>query len=391
MTRKPVVARTNKYLPLQILFRLYIEIKKGCLSKTTCCNCRSLNISSSFEVMQQLKEKKKKSQGEEDENQFPNNHSPLIQCGELILPWLTPPELACIAFTCKALSQTSKTITLQRSFDASRSFENRPIPFHNALNYPPYAYFLYTPSLLLASESPQRQPWGFSRSDGSRIPPRKNLLKWECGCDCEGCEQEGEDGRGFLDLEEMELGIMSECGPSCGCGLDCGNRLTQRGVSVKLKIVREEKKGWSLYADQLIPQGQFVCEYSGELLTTEEARRRQQIYDDLTSHGQFYSALLVVREHLPSGKACLRVNIDATRTGNVARFINHSCDGGNLSTILVRSSGALLPRLCFFASKDIREGEELTFSYGETRVKSKGLQCFCGSSCCFGILPSEHT
>lgn len=129
----------------------------------------------------------------------------------------------------------------------------------------------------------------------------------------------------------------------------------------------------------------------GELLTTKEARRRQKIYDEHASRYGISSALLVVREHLPSGKACLRMNIDATRVGNVARFINHSCDGGNLSTVLVRRSGALLPRLCFFASKVIQEGEELTFSYGEIRLRSEGLPCFCGSSCCFGILPSENT
>ena len=129
----------------------------------------------------------------------------------------------------------------------------------------------------------------------------------------------------------------------------------------------------------------------GELLTTKETRRRQQIYDELASDSNFFSALLVVREHLPSGNACLRINIDATRVGNVARFINHSCDAGNLSTILVRRSGALLPHLCFFASKDIKEDEELTFSYGEIRVKPKGLKCYCGSACCFGTLPSEHT
>lgn len=129
----------------------------------------------------------------------------------------------------------------------------------------------------------------------------------------------------------------------------------------------------------------------GELLTTKEARRRQQIYDELALSGRFSPALLVVREHLPSGKACLRLNIDATKIGNVARFINHSCDGGNLSTKLVRSSGILLPRLCFYASTDIKEGEELTFSYGGLRIQSKGLQCFCGSSSCFGTLPLEHT
>lgn len=118
---------------------------------------------------------------------------------------------------------------------------------------------------------------------------------------------------------------------------------------------------------------------------------RQQKYDELAKAGQFSSALLVVREHLPSRKACLRINIDATRVGNVARFINHSCDGGNLSTVLVRRTGALLPHLCFFALKDIKENMELSFSYGDIRLKSNGLPCFCGSLSCGGTLPSEHT
>lgn len=126
-------------------------------------------------------------------------------------------------------------------------------------------------------------------------------------------------------------------------------------------------------------------------MTTNEARKRQQKYDKLGTGGGFSSALLVVREHLPSRKACLRLTIDATRIGNIARFINHSCDGGNLSTVLVRSSGVLFPRLCFFASKDIKEDEELTFSYGGVRLRSYGSPCFCGSSCCFGWLPSEQT
>lgn len=217
----------------------------------------------------------------------------------------------------------------------------------------------------------------------------------ESGCECERCEKVSEDnviGCPCMELEGEEgMGIRSECGPSCGCRLECGNRLSQRGIQVQLKIVKDVRKGWGLYAAQWIQQGQFICEYSGELLTTKEARRRQQIYDKLASDDHFSSALLVVREHLPSGNACLRINIDATRAGNFARFINHSCDGGNLSTVLVRSSGALLPRLCFFASKDIKEGEELTFSYGEIRVQPKGSKCFCGSFSCLGTLPSEHT
>lgn len=213
------------------------------------------------------------------------------------------------------------------------------------------------------------------------------LVKDACGCDCETCDRDSD-----CPCREMSAFELSrECGPSCRCELVCGNRLTQRGIDVHVKIVKDKRKGWGLYSNQVITKGDFVCEYAGELLTTKETRMRQQIYDKLALGGKFFSALLVVREHLPSGNACMRINIDATRVGNFARFINHSCDGGNLSTVLVRSSGSLLPRLCFFASKDILEGEERTFSYGNIRLRKNGLQCFCGSSCCFGILPSEHT
>lgn len=201
-------------------------------------------------------------------------------------------------------------------------------------------------------------------------------------CDGEGCPCKG----GLDKVDE----VIRECGPGCRCGPEC-RTTSRKGVAVRVKIVRDKRKGWGLCADQFIAKGEFLFEYAGELLTTKEAQRRQQYYDELASQGQFSHALLVVREHLPSGKACLRLNIDATRIGNVARFVNHSCDGGNLSTKLVRSSGALFPRLCFFASRDIQVDEELTFCYGEIRKRSNGLPCFCNSTSCFGTLPSEDT
>ncbi|KAI4350316.1 hypothetical protein L6164_004783 [Bauhinia variegata] len=333
--------------------------------------------------------------------------SVFLQCAELIVPWLTPLEIANVSLTCRAVYQICKSITLRRSSDASRAFENLPVPFRNTVDNRPYAYFIYTHSLILpvASEC-LRQSWGSnfvtmpnSNLVGQLAMESVNLVdelgQSVSGCDCENCGEGREEDTSTSGrcpcLSLNALDVASECGPSCSCGLECGNRLSQKKIAVRLKIVRDRRKGWGLYADQLIQKGQFVCEYAGELLTTKDARRRHQFYDELASGGHFYSALLVVREHLPSGKACLRINIDATRIGNVARFINHSCDGGNLSTKLVRSSGALFPRLCFFALKDIQEDEELTFSYGEIRKRPQGLPCFCNSSSCFGILPSEDT
>lgn len=57
--------------------------------------------------------------------------------------------------------------------------------------------------------------------------------------------------------------MVTECGMSCDCELSCGNRETQKGVTVELKIVRVENKGWGLFAAQFIPSGLFVCEYAG--------------------------------------------------------------------------------------------------------------------------------
>ncbi|KAK4788501.1 hypothetical protein SAY86_019820 [Trapa natans] len=321
-------------------------------------------------------------------------NSDFLSCKELVLPWLSPLELANVSGTCKVLSRACASITQRRSLDASRGLEKFSIPFVNSIDPVPYSYFHYAPSQLL--HSLDRQPWG---SIGGRpsLPDSPNHLYFETvsdsvtlGCSCERCD----NGRSCpcLRLDGLE-GMDAECGPNCKCELDCGNRLTQGGISVKLKIVRVAGKGWGLFADQPIREGQFICEYTGELIMTKEAQRRQQVYDQLARRGHFSSALLVVREHLPSGMACLRLNIDATRIGNVARFINHSCDGGNLSTVLIRSIGALLPRLCLFSSKYIGQDEELSFSYGESRPRpvSDSSLCFCGSSFCSGSLPSEHT
>ncbi|KAF5196429.1 Histone-lysine n-methyltransferase, partial [Thalictrum thalictroides] len=320
-----------------------------------------------------------------------------FECAELILSWLSPSELALISSTCKTFYQISKSITTIRSSDASRNLENHPIPFINTCDSLPYSYFIYTPTQILGLPSPHSsQQWGQlvqshlqnKISDLFETPilyPKPTIISSlrvgnGYGCVCKDCLDGESDVETqcpcsrlkpkFLTGLVLDSEVMTECGPTCVCDFGCANRLTQQGVIVRLRIVRQSRKGWGLYAAEFIQRGKFICEYAGELLTTAEARMRQQTYDQYAAEGQFSSALLVVREHLPSGNACLRINIDATRIGNIARFINHSCDGGNLLTLLVRNAGALFPRLCFFASRDILEGEELAFSYGDTRLRS---------------------
>ncbi|KAM0951917.1 putative [histone H3]-lysine(4) N-trimethyltransferase chromatin remodeling SET family [Dioscorea sansibarensis] len=320
----------------------------------------------------------------------------LREWAELVLPWLTPSDLAAAAASCKLFNLIATAITARRSTDAARGLESCRIPFSNPINSQPYSYFLYSRSVIL--RSPFSQPWGGAAgeplSDPSSFSDLASVnIGSGSGCLCRVCDPKG-CPCWITDSESgAQMGLLRECGFGCRCGSDCGNRATQLGVRIRLKLVKDPKKGWGLHAAQFVERGSFICEYAGEYLTTEEARKRQKSYDELVRlKTKFSPALVVVREHLPSGKACLRVNIDATKVGNVARFINHSCDGGNLMPVLVRNSGSMLPRLCFFAAIDLMQDQELTFSYGDvTRVKVDAFPCFCGTDACLGVLPSEET
>jgi hypothetical protein len=58
-------------------------------------------------------------------------------------------------------------------------------------------------------------------------------------------------------LEQYEIGVVKPY------DLTCENRRTQLGIRIRLKIVRDEKKGWGLHAYEDIQRGDFVCEYAG--------------------------------------------------------------------------------------------------------------------------------
>ncbi|KAJ8528927.1 hypothetical protein K7X08_030667 [Anisodus acutangulus] len=232
----------------------------------------------------------------------------LCRFAHLVLPFLEPAGLASVSATCKALHVVSKAVTFRRISDASRYLENYPIPFFNSVDSQLYANFIYTPvQTLPTSPSIPSLCWGGDIGNGpDQVRPDPFLFRVEGahGCDCESC------GSNCPCMD-----FSQECGPSCRCGSECENRLTQKGLSVKLKVVKDRRKGWSLCAAHFIPKGKFICEYTGELLTTEETRNRQRLYDQISKSRHFSPALLVVKEYLPSGNVCMRINIDATRIG----------------------------------------------------------------------------
>jgi|SRR5687767_420113 SET domain-containing protein len=80
-----------------------------------------------------------------------------------------------------------------------------------------------------------------------------------------------------------------------------------------------------------------------------------------------------------------KVVIDATRNGNSARWINHSCSPNCESDVV----GG---RVYISALRDIRRGEELAYDYGlyldepHTRAAKAEYPCHCGSRRCRGSL-----
>lgn len=75
--------------------------------------------------------------------------------------------------------------------------------------------------------------------------------------------------------------------------------------------------------------------------------------------------------------------IDPTTHGNIARFINHSCDPNCVTrkwTVLGETSVGI------FALRDIEEDEELSFDYQFDTFKTPFTRCYCGTSKCKGYL-----
>ncbi|KAJ7520437.1 hypothetical protein O6H91_19G005900 [Diphasiastrum complanatum] len=187
-------------------------------------------------------------------------------------------------------------------------------------------------------------------------------------CDIEGRPMQGRfpyNHRGQIILEEGYL--VYECNSSCNCRDSCVNRVLQKGVQVKLEVFKTSHKGWAVRAGQNIHRGTFVCEYLGEVLNDAEANQRGEGYDRAGC-----SYLYDIDGHIDASASRKHIKpfvIDATKFGNVSRFINHSCAPNLINyQVLVESMDCQLAHIGLYASRDIAAGEELAYDYRANRV-----------------------
>lgn len=147
-------------------------------------------------------------------------------------------------------------------------------------------------------------------------------------------------------------------------------------MAKKLKYeVRESKvHGRGVFATKDIKKGKKIIEYTGAIISWEEANRR---FNDTSGHS--HTMFFGIDDD--------RV-IDGNDGGNEARFINHSCAPNCKSK---NKEG----RIFIYSRKNIKKGDELFYDYKldiEEPITKKILKkyaCFCGSKKCRGTQLDE--
>ncbi|XP_051541809.1 N-lysine methyltransferase KMT5A-A-like isoform X3 [Myxocyprinus asiaticus] len=130
--------------------------------------------------------------------------------------------------------------------------------------------------------------------------------------------------------------------------------LITNGIENGMMVRYIEGKGRGVFATQKFQKGQYVVEYHGDLLQITDAKKREALYaqDPTTGCYMYYFQYL-------SKTYCVDATNESDRLG---RLINHS-KNGNCQTKLHDING--IPHLILVASRDIQEGEELLYDYGD--------------------------
>ncbi|KAM3874241.1 N-lysine methyltransferase KMT5A-A [Diretmus argenteus] len=132
------------------------------------------------------------------------------------------------------------------------------------------------------------------------------------------------------------------------------DNLITNGVEEGLEVHHIEGKGRAVFATRCFQKGEYVVEYHGDLLQITDAKQREAEYAQNPATGcyMYYFQYL-----------CKTYCVDATKeTGRLGRLINHS-KNGNCQTKLHDING--IPHLILVASRDVVEGEELLYDYGD--------------------------
>ena len=138
------------------------------------------------------------------------------------------------------------------------------------------------------------------------------------------------------------------------------------------EIRKSSKQGLGAFAIAPISSGTRLIEYTGELLTPQQADAR---YPD-GKGDRHHTYLFAIDDDIV---------IDAAVVGNEARFINHSCEP-NCDAVIDGAS------IWIETLRDIPPGQELSYDYAyvleerHSPAAKRRYPCNCGSAGCRGTI-----
>ena len=149
------------------------------------------------------------------------------------------------------------------------------------------------------------------------------------------------------------------------------HRRVAKSAKSRTVIKRSDIEGWGVFATEDIPAEEMIIEYVGEIIRPPISDIREKQYCD-------------------AGIGCYMFQIvpgeivDATKCGNAARYINHSCAPNCYSkTITLENKRQVV---VIIAKRRIQRGEELSYDYMFPLDETDRVKCECGARNCRGFM-----
>ncbi|XP_049793284.1 histone-lysine N-methyltransferase SETD1B [Schistocerca nitens] len=138
----------------------------------------------------------------------------------------------------------------------------------------------------------------------------------------------------------------------------------------QLKFAKSAIHDWGLFAMEPIAADEMVIEYVGQMVRPLVADLRERHYE-ATGIGSSYLFRIDVD-----------TIIDATKCGNLARFINHSCNPNCYAKIITIEGQK---KIVIYSKQQINVNEEITYDY-KFPIEDVKIPCLCGNVQCRGTL-----
>lgn len=138
----------------------------------------------------------------------------------------------------------------------------------------------------------------------------------------------------------------------------------------QLKFSKSSIHDWGLFAMEPIAADEMVIEYVGQMVRPVVADLRERQYEAIGIGSSYLFRI------------DLETIIDATKCGNLARFINHSCNPNCYAKIITIDSQK---KIVIYSKQQINVNEEITYDY-KFPIEEEKIPCLCGAPGCRGTL-----